>query len=75
VEVVRAGIDDAAVLRRLLELYQHDFSEFDGRELNAHGEYGYRYLDYYWTEPERHALLFSADGHLAGFALAPSPPH
>jgi hypothetical protein len=25
-----------------LELYQHDFSEFDGRDLDAHGEYGYR---------------------------------
>ena len=71
---MRAEERDRPVLRRLLELYQHDFSEFDGRDLNAHGEYGYRYLDHYWTEPERHPFLVTADGCWAGFALVRSGP-
>ena len=48
----------------------YDFSEFDGRDLGPHGEYGYRYLDHYWVEGEsRRALLLLADERLAGCAL------
>jgi predicted acetyltransferase len=68
-ELIEATVDDKSVLRRLLELYLHDFSEFSGQDLNDHGEYGYRYLDHYWTEPGRHAFLIRVDGRLAGFAL------
>ena len=69
VEVIEAELPHKPVLRNLLELYQHDFSEFDGADLDEHGVYGYRYLDNYWTEPERHPLLFRVDGRWAGFAL------
>ena len=69
VEVVEAAIADKAVLSRLLELYQHDFSELDGADVDAHGLYGYRYLDHYWTEPDRRPFLFRVDGQWAGFAL------
>ena len=69
VEVVEAAIADRVVLRRLLELYQHDFSEFDGADVDAHGLYGYRYVDHYWTEPDRRPFLFRVDGRWAGFAL------
>jgi predicted acetyltransferase len=68
-QIVPAAEQDKSVLRRLLELYQHDFSEFDGRDLDAHGEYGYPYIDHYWTEPERHPFLFAVDGRWAGLAL------
>jgi predicted acetyltransferase len=74
VQVRRASEGERTVVRRLLELYQHDFSEFDGRDLNTHGEYGYRYLDHYWTETDRHPFLFTADGRWAGFALVRSGP-
>lgn len=57
------------LVRRLLELNAHDLSAVDGRELGPHGEYGYRYLDHYWIEPERRALLISVDGRIAGLAL------
>ena len=69
VEVVEATIGDKAVLSRLLELYQHDFSEFEPADVDERGLYGYRYLDDYWTEPARHPFLFRADGKWAGFAL------
>lgn len=74
IEVVRAAEGDRTVVRRLLELYQHDFSEFDGRDLDAHGEYGYRYLDHYWTDESRHPFLFRANGQWAGLALVRSGP-
>lgn len=69
VEVIEAGIAEKPVLGRLLELYQHDFSEFHAADVDADGLYGYRYLDNYWTDPERHPFLFRVDAHWAGFAL------
>jgi predicted acetyltransferase len=69
VEVVDAEQGDRPVLRRLLELYRYDFSEFDGADVGPHGEFGYRYLDHYWTDDNRSPLLFKVDGAWAGFAL------
>ena len=69
VEVIEAALADKPVLRNLLELYQHDFSAFDDGDVDAHGLYNYRYLDDYWTETDRHPLLFRVDGRWAGFAL------
>jgi predicted acetyltransferase len=76
VDVVGAELRDKPVLRQLLQLYQYDFSEFDDADVDAEGSYRYRYLDEYWTEPERHPLLFRVDGKWAGFALVRSgTPH
>jgi hypothetical protein len=69
VEVAEALDDDRTVIRRLLQLYHYDFSEFDGSDLNLHGEYLHRYFDEYWTDPDRRAFLFRVEGALAGFAL------
>ena len=55
VRLIPALEGDKPVVRRLLELNSHDFSEVDGRDLGPHGEYGYPYLDHYWlAEEERH---------------------
>jgi predicted acetyltransferase len=69
VEVSPAALQEKPVLRHLLELYKHDLSEFTGDDLDAHGLFGYGYLDHYWTEPARWPLLFRLHGRLAGFAL------
>jgi predicted acetyltransferase len=69
VEVAEALDDDRTVVRRLLQLYHYDFSEFDGSDVNQHGEYLHRYFDEYWTDPGRKAFLFRVAGALAGFAL------
>jgi len=69
VEVVEALDDDRTVIRRLLQLYHYDFSEFDGSDVNLHGEYLHRYFDEYWTGSDRRAFLFRVEGALAGFAL------
>jgi predicted acetyltransferase len=76
VEIVAAAIADKPVLKRLLELYLHDFSEFDRADVDARGRFSYPYLDPYWTEPERHPFLFRVNGRWAGFALVRSgTPH
>lgn len=56
--LVAATEDDRPVLRRLIELYRYDFSEFDQADVDRHGEYGYRYLHHYWTEASREPFLF-----------------
>jgi predicted acetyltransferase len=72
VEMTLAAYEEKAVLRRLMELYLYDFTEFLPHELNEHGEFGYRYLDHYWAADDRETrlpFLIRADGKLAGFAL------
>ena len=69
IEVVEARLEDKPVVRRLLELYLHDFSEFTGADVDARGRFGYPYFDVYWTEPARHPFLFRTTGRWAGFAF------
>jgi predicted acetyltransferase len=76
VDVQEATIDGKPVVRQLLELYSHDFSQFNGADVDERGVFGYPYLDNYWTEPERHPFLIRVDGRIAGFAFVRSgAPH
>ncbi len=72
VRVEAVAYADKAVLQRLIEFYVYDYSEYMGWDVDAHGVFGYRYLDNYWTEPERHPFFIRADDALAGFALVRS---
>jgi predicted acetyltransferase len=69
VSVELAPIEQKLVLRNMLQLYIHDLSEFGGFDLDAHGLYGYRYLDFYWVEDGRYPFLVRVDDQLAGFVL------
>lgn len=69
ITVLPASRADKPLLRRLMELYLYDFSEFTEEDVNEHGLYGYEYLDHYWTQSERHAFLIRVDDNLAGFVL------
>src|SRR5688572_15490607 len=69
VEIEPVAFAEKEVLRQMMELYQYDFSEVDGTDLDAHGRYGYRWLDHYWTEQGRHPFFIRANGRLAGFVL------
>lgn len=68
-QVVEAGLAHKPVIARLLELYQYDFSEFDGEDVDDDGFYGSPSLDRYWTEADRCPFLLRVDGKWAGFAL------
>lgn len=67
IEVREATLAEKPILRQLLELYEYDMSEFEGRDVGSHGFYGY--LDNYWTEAARHPYLILVQGQIAGFAL------
>lgn len=69
IDLQRVSLEDKPVLQRLIELYEHDFSEFDGSDVNEHGLFGYKYLDHYWTEEGREAHFIRVEGKLAGFVL------
>jgi predicted acetyltransferase len=69
VTVELAPIEQKSVLRNMLQAYIHDLSEFAGFDLDEHGLYGYRYLDFYWVEEGRFPFLVRVDGQLAGFVF------
>ena len=62
-------IEDREILANLLEKYDYEFSQYDGRDVNKLGLYGYKYLDYYWVEENRWAYFIEVDGKLAGFVM------
>ena len=68
-EVFAPSQDLQPVLANLLELYQHDFTEFDDTDIGDDGRFGYRRLPDYWIDPARHPHLVRVDGQWAGFAL------
>jgi predicted acetyltransferase len=72
IDVSAVPIEDKPVLRNLMELYMHDFSELTGGDVGDDGLFGYRYLDHYWTEPDRHPFMIRVGGKLAGFVLVRS---
>lgn len=69
VELKRVTIDEKEILKNLLEKYNYEFSQWDKRDVNKLGLYGYQYLDYYWTEAKRWAYFILVDDKLAGFAM------
>lgn len=69
VELKRVTIDEKEILKNLLEKYNYEFSQWDKRDVNRLGLYGYQYLDYYWTEAKRWAYFILVDDKLAGFAM------
>lgn len=69
IKISPAAVDERPILRQMMELYEYDFSEFDGSDLSPMGLYDYPYLDHYWVEPERSPFLVRVDGYLAGFVL------
>lgn len=60
---------DRTLIRRMMELYLHDFSEFDGSDLDEHGLFSYGDLDYFYFEPTHTAFIITVNEKLAGFVL------
>jgi predicted acetyltransferase len=69
VELKQVTIDEKEILRNLLEKYDYEFSQWDKRDVNKLGLFGYKYLDYYWTEDKRWAYFILVDDKIAGFAM------
>ena len=45
IEIQPAKFEEKQLIIRLLELYSHDLSEYEGSDLNEHGEFGYKYFE------------------------------
>ena len=59
-----------SVLKKMLELYSYDFTEFVDYDLSEDGSYGYPLEKYnYWGDPSRKPFFIRANGKLAGFVL------
>jgi predicted acetyltransferase len=69
IEVTPAAPEQEPILANLLELYGHDFSEFQDLDLGPDGRFGYKGLPLYWSEPDRHPFLVTVAGRLAGLVL------
>ncbi|MEZ0365001.1 GNAT family N-acetyltransferase [Mycobacterium sp. pUA109] len=69
VELLPALVGDKAVLRRLLQFYHYDFSEWNGDDVDDHGEFDHQYFDHYWTDPNSHPFLIQRTGRWAGSVL------
>ena len=69
IETVPAAVEEQPVVANLLQLYAHDFSEFQNLELGFDGRFAYSQLPLYWTEPSRHPFLVRVADRLAGFVL------
>lgn len=74
VELKQVNSDEKEILRNLLEKYDYEFSQWDNRDVNRLGLFGYDYLDCYWTEKNRWAFFILVDGNLAGFAMVNDYP-
>jgi predicted acetyltransferase len=61
--------EQSPILANVLELYVHDFSEFQPLDIGPDGRFGYKSLPLYWSESNRHPFLIRFDGRLAGLAL------
>ncbi len=68
-EIVAESVEDKPLIQRMIELYQYDFSALENRDLDAHGYFGYSYLDHYWVEQGHYPFIVRVNGKLAGFVL------
>ena len=69
ISLKQAQPKDRKILSNLLEKYSYEFSQYDSRDVNKLGLYGYQYLDYYWTEQNRWAYFIYVGKNLAGFVM------
>ncbi len=69
IQIELAVREQSPILANLLELYVHDFSEFQPLDIGPEGRFGYKSLPQYWSDANRHPFLIRFDGKLAGLAL------
>lgn len=67
--VTLAQRSDCVIIRNLTELYFHDFSEIEDKDVNEHGLFDYDDLDLFWLDKNRYPFLLRCNGKIAGFAL------
>jgi predicted acetyltransferase len=74
IEIIPVGKDQKEILRNLLEKYEYDFSQYNQRDVNDLGLFGYDYLDNYWTEQNRFPFFVKVNSKLAGLVMVNDYP-
>ncbi|MGN0611598.1 MAG: GNAT family N-acetyltransferase [Ruminiclostridium sp.] len=73
-EIVKADINEKDTMMNLLEKYLYEFSQWEKLDVDDCGNYGYEYLDCYFTEENRFPYFLKVDGKLAGLVLVSDYP-
>lgn len=68
-ELKQVSYEEKEILSNLLEKYNYEFSQWNKRDVNQLGLYGYQYLDHYWTDDCRWVYFIVVENKLAGFAM------
>ena len=61
--------EEKEILRNLYEKYEYELSQYTDCDVNKLGLFGFGFLDYYWSEENRHAFFIKVNYKLAGFIL------
>jgi predicted acetyltransferase len=70
VEIVPIPYEEMQVLKNLVKLYCHEWSQYNGIDMDDSGEYAFeKRLDVFWNKARHFAFYIKAEGKLAGFAL------
>ena len=75
IEVAEAEQQDEPVLERLFQLYQYDFSEIMGGDVEDDGVFRYISLGDVWDDERAHVFITRVDGRLAGAAIVTERSH
>ena len=62
--IKRVNPSNKNILANLLEKYNYEFSQYDKRQFDNNGLFGYKYLNNYFTEESRHAYFIYVDDWL-----------
>ena len=68
VQVIDVRTAGDPVLARLAQLYQHDFSEFDGADVDESGRFTWFEWETFFTYQDPHAFVIRTADATAGFA-------
>jgi predicted acetyltransferase len=68
VQLVEANESDLPLLDNLAQLYQYDFSEFDGSDIGDDGRFDWVDWRALFEKPNHHVFRICVDGRTAGFA-------
>ena len=69
IELRKVELEEKEILKNLIEKYEYEFSQWTNKGVNKLGLYGYKYLDFYWTEERRYPFFIMVDNELAGFVM------
>ncbi|MDD7428205.1 MAG: GNAT family N-acetyltransferase [Oscillospiraceae bacterium] len=74
VELTLVTENEKEILSALLEKYQYEFSQWDKKDVDEKGLYGYEYFDCYFEEENRFPYFIKVDSRLAGFVMVSDYP-